>query len=230
MQKQFYHPLMGISEVVAFDLETTGLRPSREEITQIAAVRMGGLRMEIEDSFTTYVNPGKPIPKNIQSLTRVRDKHVKEAPSPKDAIQALSNFTGDATLFGHDIYRFDFRFISKHIKGSEDGNRKVRFIDTMDVFEVLWSDFSRLRNSLDDIAERLSAGLSSIRRHDAQGDAVLLAHVFQRIQDHPDLEKMCSRIPVHESYLPTPTSVPLPVNISGIAGLANQKKSAYASF
>ncbi len=185
-----------------FDLETTGLRPKEEEITQIAGIKLGGMRMEMGKSFCTYVNPGKPIPKQIQKLTRVRDNNVMNAPTPKDAIQAFSDFVGQATMFGHDIYRFDFRFISKHVTNDPAFSRKIQFIDTMDIFEALWPDFSRLRNSLDDIAERLSAGLSSIRRHDAKGDAILLAHVFQRIQDHPKLEQLCSRVPVHESRLP----------------------------
>ncbi len=189
-------------ELVAFDLETTGLRPKEEEITQIAAVRLGGMRMAVEDSFCTYVNPGKPIPKRIQKLTRVRDHHVAGAPTPVEAIQMLSDFAGNATLFGHDIYRFDFRFIRKHVDPDPARSRTIQFIDTMDIFEVLWSDFSRLRNSLDDIAERLSAGLSAIRRHDAEGDATLLAQVYQRIQNHPNLDKLCSNIPIHEAQLP----------------------------
>ena len=201
-QKPHFHPLLGVSEIVAFDLETTGLRPKQEEITQIAAIKLGGMRMEMESSFTSYVNPGKPIPANIQALTRVRDNDVANAPSPKEAIQMLSDFAGNATLFGHDIYRFDFRFIAKHIDPEPSASRAIRFIDTMDIFEALWPDFSRLRNSLDDIAERLAAGLSSIRRHDAQGDAVLLAHVFQRIQVHPDIDNICSKVPVHEARLP----------------------------
>ena len=205
-QKPHFHPLLGVSEIVAFDLETTGLRPKKEEITQIAAIKLGGMRMEMESSFTTYVNPGKPIPKKIQTLTRVRDSDVEEAPSPKEAIQMLSDFAGNATFFGHDIYRFDFQFIAKHVFVDPTASRTVRFIDTMDIFEALWPDFSRLRNSLDDIAERLAAGLSSIRRHDAQGDAVLLAHVFQRIQVHPELDKLCSKVSVHEAQLPSTSS------------------------
>lgn len=217
-----FHPLLGVTELVAFDLETTGLRPKQEEITQIAAVKLSGLRMEIEDSFTTYVNPGKPIPKNIQKLTRVRDKHVEEAPNPMEAIQAFSNFVGNATLFGHDIYRFDLRFIHKHVdKHTTLETRAVPFIDTMDVFETLWSDFSRLRNTLDNIAERLSAGLSSIRRHDAQGDAILLAHIFQRIQDHPRLEFYTSRIPVHEARLPVVQADADASTYKGISGIKN---------
>lgn len=193
---------MGVTELVAFDLETTGLRPKLEEITQVAAIRLGGMRMEIEDSFATYVNPGKPIPKRIQKLTRIRDQHVAQAPSPAEAIQMLSDFAEQATFFGHDIYRFDFQFIKKHVSQEPSESRTVRFVDTMDIFEMLWPDFSRLRNSLDDIAERLSAGLSSIRRHDAQGDAILLANIFQRIQDHPELERLCSLVPVHETLMP----------------------------
>ena len=115
----------------------------------------------------------------------------------------LSDFAGQATFFGHDVYRFDFKFIAKHVSQDPDQSRTVRFIDTMDIFEMLWPDFSRLRNSLDDIAERLAAGLSSIRRHDALGDAILLANVFHRIQNHPELERLCSLVPVHETLMPT---------------------------
>ncbi len=209
-----FHPLLGVRELVAFDLETTGLRYKQEEITQIAGVRLGGVIMNVEDSFCTYVDPGKPIPADIQKLTRVRDEDVKGAPKPLEALQAFSEWVGDATLFGHDIYRFDFNFIRKYARQEGVENRTVRFIDTMDIFEVMWPDFSRLRNSLDDIAERLSAGLSSMRRHDAQSDAILLAHVYQRIQDHPELEKLSTRVPVHEEEIPA-----LPV--------AKRKKAAY---
>ena len=40
---------------IVFDLETTGLNPASEEITEIAAVRV--VEGEIRDSFQTYVNP-----------------------------------------------------------------------------------------------------------------------------------------------------------------------------
>lgn len=199
-----FHPLLGVRELVAFDLETTGLRYKQEEITQIAGVRLGGVLMDVEDSFCTYVDPGKPIPDEIQKLTRVRDEDVKGAPPPLEALQSFSDWVGDATLFGHDIYRFDFNFIRKHARQEGTLTRTIRFIDTMDIFEVMWPDFSRLRNSLDDIAERLSAGLSSMRRHDAQSDAILLAHIYQRIQDHPELEKLSTRVPVHEEEIPVP--------------------------
>ncbi|QXD32339.1 3'-5' exonuclease [Candidatus Pelagisphaera phototrophica] len=225
--RSLFHPLLGVKQLVVFDLETTGLRPKQEEITQIAAIELGGMRMEMGRSFCTYVNPGKPIPKQIQKLTRVRDNNVKNSPNPKEAIQAFSNFVGQATLFGHDIYRFDFQFISKHVRDDPAHSRNIQFIDTMDIFEALWPDFSRLRNSLDDIAERLSAGLSSIRRHDAKGDAILLAHVFQRIQDHPNLERLCSRVPVHETRLPEPLPVSYASSTEPLVGKSFKTSVSY---
>lgn len=226
-----FHPLLGVGELVAFDLETTGLRYREEEITQIAGVKLGGIRMAVEEAFCTYVNPGKPIPKEITQLTRVRDRHVRNAPKPLEALQAFEQFVGNATLFGHDIYRFDFNFIRKHTKAEGLETRTVRFIDTMDIFEALWPDFSRLRNSLDDIAERLSAGLSSMRRHDAQSDAILLAHIFQRIQDHPSLDRLCSIVPVHEAALPVmPAALREKAEIGAVGATQLDRRFSYVAY
>ena len=117
----------------------------------------------------------------------------------------LSDFAGNY-IFGHDIYRFDFQYIAKHVDVDPTASRTVRFIDTMDILKpCLWPDFSPA-----EIPRRhrrgLAAGLSSIRRHDAQGDAILLAHVFQRIQVHPELDKLCSKVSVHEALLPSTPS------------------------
>ena len=54
-------------DVVVLDTETTGLSFSECQLTEIAAARLRG--REIVDTFRTFVNPGMPIPKNIQALT-----------------------------------------------------------------------------------------------------------------------------------------------------------------
>ena len=202
LNKKSIHPLMGVDQIVVFDLETTGLRSAEDEITQIAAVRIGGWNMEIVDTFETYVNPGKPIPNRVRKLTGISDDDVKDAPAPTEALQAFSKFAQGAVLFGHDIYRFDFNFIKKHVSPQNEETEEYRFLDTMDIFTLMWPDFSRLHHGLDEIADRLGTGINRLKRHRADGDAMLLARIFHRIQTSPRLEGIAYNVPIHTGRLP----------------------------
>ena len=104
-------PLRG--EAIVFDLETTGLKPAQEEITEIAAVlvRDG----QIIDSFQSYVNPHKPIPKEITELTGISDETVRDAPELIDALNKFLQFAGDRPLIAHNA-GFDMSFLNTACK------------------------------------------------------------------------------------------------------------------
>ena len=70
--------------VVVLDTETTGFSLNHDELTQIAAARVE--RGEIVEWFTTFVNPGKPIPEEVAHLTNIHDSDVAHAPSPSEAL------------------------------------------------------------------------------------------------------------------------------------------------
>ena len=59
-------------EMVCFDIETTGLDRRHEYITEIGAVVLKN--GEITDTYSAFLNPGKPIPRKLwsspASLTR----------------------------------------------------------------------------------------------------------------------------------------------------------------
>ena len=78
---------------IVFDLETTGLNPASEEITEIAAVRV--VEGEIRDSFQTYVNPHKPIPPEITELTGISDETVADAPDLDKAVPEFLAWAGE---------------------------------------------------------------------------------------------------------------------------------------
>ena len=59
---------------VVVDLETAGGGPAHGGITEIGAVRVVGGRLE--GTFSTLVNPGRPIPPLVAALTGITDDMV----------------------------------------------------------------------------------------------------------------------------------------------------------
>ena len=102
------------SNIVVIDTETTGFSFHHDELTQIAAARMED--GEIVEWFNTFVNPGKPIPDDVQYLTNIHDDDVKDAPSPDEALADLVAFVGDAKIIAHNA-EFDKTFTTKHPSG-----------------------------------------------------------------------------------------------------------------
>ena len=98
--------------LVIFDLETTGFSPYKNEIIQIAAVRVrdGQVLTAETDRFETFVRPRQPIPWFISNLTGIWQDDTGEAPTAEDALRAFSQFVGDSTLVAHNGARFDLPF------------------------------------------------------------------------------------------------------------------------
>ena len=58
-----------INSYIALDLETTGLNPKSEFITEIAALRVE--EGQVTGRFVSLVNPGKPLEERITQLTGI---------------------------------------------------------------------------------------------------------------------------------------------------------------
>lgn len=101
------------AEIVVFDLETTGLSPTKDRMCEIGAVRVRGL--EIAEEFETLVNPGVALPVQIASLTGIRDADLRRAPRAEIAVRRFLAFAGDASLAAHNA-RFDVGFLGHEVE------------------------------------------------------------------------------------------------------------------
>lgn len=95
---------------VAFDIETTGLNPKYEKIIEIGAVRVRD--GAAQDTFSTFVNPGKGLPERIIELTGIHDADVADAPYMDEVLDTFLDFVGDDALLGHNLM-FDYSFMKK---------------------------------------------------------------------------------------------------------------------
>ncbi len=155
---------------ICFDIETTGLSPLRDKITEIGAVKVKN--GEIIDTFSTFADPEMPISSKITELTGITDEMVKGAPSQKEAVSAFLEFAGDRILVAHNA-PFDTSFIRK---ACENMHTEYRYtsIDTVAISRAILPDIKNVK--LDTVANYLRLG--SFNHHRATDDAEILAKIF----------------------------------------------------
>ena len=157
-------------EIVRFDIETTGLNVKYEAITEIGAVilRNG----EIVDTFQTFVNPNRRLTPEIIGLTGITDEMLKDAPQPKEALQAFLSFAGDRPLAAHNA-EFDIGFIRENCK-KEGLPFDPTYIDSLILAQNLLQDLTHFK--LDVVAERLK--LPAFNHHRASDDGATVGYML----------------------------------------------------
>ena len=164
-------------EIVCFDIETTGLKVTREAITEIGAVVLKNGK--ITDTFQTFVNPGRRLTPEIIGLTGITDAMLADAPSLKEALTAFLQFVNGRVLAAHNA-EFDISFIRA-------GCRKVglefepTYIDSLILAQNLLPELHKYK--LDIVAEHLD--LPAFNHHRASDDAGMVGYMLV-----PFFEKM----------------------------------------
>jgi DNA polymerase-3 subunit epsilon len=165
---------LAAQDYVVFDLEATGLSPSRGDgIVAIGAVRLRDLSPVAR--FETLVNPGRPIPALSTRFHGITDAMVSDAPAAPAAIGAFATFAEGAVLVAHNA-AFDATLLRmEEFRGAPPVPNPV--LCSMGVSR--WLDPAEQDHSLDGLASR--AGIVIARRHAALGDADATAEVWLRL-------------------------------------------------
>ena len=109
MRKRY--PLTNIT-FVAFDLETTGLRPVVDRIVEIGAVRFRA--GEVLDTFQTMVDPEIPISPGATETSGITNDMVKGQPTIKEVLPGFIDFLGQDIPIAHHA-PFDVGFLAYDI-------------------------------------------------------------------------------------------------------------------
>jgi DNA polymerase III epsilon subunit family exonuclease len=171
------------SDYVVVDVETTGINPQLDRVTEIAAIRVsrngnGTGRQAIHDEFVTLVDPEREIPPTITMMTGITNTMVARAPRFCDITDELVSFIGNRIIVAHNAY-FDTNFLNAEISRAY-GQRLANLpLCTLKLGRRLFPELSN--HKLYTIAYYL--GIEIEKRHRARDDARATAKMFIRMLD-----------------------------------------------
>jgi DNA polymerase-3 subunit epsilon len=164
------------------DVETTGLSPERNRITEIGIVKIRN--GEVIAEYEKLLNPGQFIPHEISRLTGITNEMVYDKPSFEEIAGEVVSFLfseGENIVFGGHNVTFDFRFLNTSLERAGYNKLTIPSLCTARLAR-------RLNRSLP------SKSLSSLRRHfniqaarkhraldDAKSTAVILTHFIEQL-------------------------------------------------
>ena len=135
LQKRAREASFGLfeDEYAVLDTETTGITPAYDALIEVAVAIVQGT--QIIRRFTSFVNPGRPIPEFISELTGITDEDVKGAPSGREVVKSLDEFIGNHRIIAHNA-SFDRAFIEKYASAGSTLGEASRWIDSLELSRI----------------------------------------------------------------------------------------------
>ena len=122
-----------LSSYTVIDTETTGLNPRRDELLELAALRV---RDDIIVArFRSLVRPASRIPPEITRINGISDEMVEDAPALDEVLPEYLSFLGDDVLYGFNTV-FDISFLRSRCDLGND------FSDVRKIAQAVFPGFS----------------------------------------------------------------------------------------
>ena len=173
-------PLTNVT-FVAFDTETTGFSARSNRLVEIGAVKFQN--GEVLSVRSWLINPGVPIPKQVQQVHGITDQMVADAPPFAKIYPEFLAFIGDAVLLAHNA-RFDVSFMKAE---AQRCGRPAPTNIVLDTLRLSRAWFPNLKSySLGDLTKTLEIQPGTFHR--GLADAQYLKGVLEvGIARHPDV-------------------------------------------
>lgn len=170
-----------MKDYVAFDLETTGLSPEKDQIIEIGAVKIRDGK--ISGKYNCIIHPEIEVSDFIINLTGISRDMLEKGISLKEGVEGFLEFSEDFPVLGHNVM-FDYKFM-KMAAASFKQNFEKQGVDTLQVARKLLSGLENKK------LETLCAHYDYVNQaaHRAYDDALATAVVFEQMKKEFPEEK-----------------------------------------
>ncbi len=104
------------AEYCVFDFETTGTSPRYDKVIEIGIVKIK--KGKIVDTFSSFINPGRPVPFFITQMTGITNSDVQDAPYFDEVYSKIKDFFGESILVAHNL-KFDNSFLKHECENAQ---------------------------------------------------------------------------------------------------------------
>jgi len=135
--KQKYDKFL-VTEFTVFDIETSGLDPARDEVLEIAGLKMRG--PEVIDRFEQLIQPTRSISPEAEKIHGLNEIFLLvNGRSAKEVMDEFLKFIGETIIVGHNIKEFDWLFVINHLQKYRLDLPQNKLIDTLELSRKLLS-------------------------------------------------------------------------------------------
>ena len=177
-----YHVLIEAfhkGEIVVYDTETTGLDLAKDEMVQLAAIRINA-QGQVVDTFEKMIIPTIPIEAGAYATHGFDMEYITAhgGVTAKEALEEFLRFAKGAVLVGHNSFRFDSPLIARQLK--DNGLLPLDIKGEYDTLTIAKQFHAGLPNfKLSTLCEKYD--IINEAAHNAYGDIVATGKVLCRM-------------------------------------------------
>ena len=165
-----------LSDYIVFDIETTGLDSSYDEVIEIGAIKVKNNKTV--SKFNSLVKPKNEIDEYITELTGITNEMVKDAPTIEEVLPDFMDYIGNDILIGHNV-NFDINFIYDNLYRNKLDVLTNDFIDIMRISRNLLPELPHHR--LIDLAKYFK--IDSTNNHRSLKDCEITMNVYENLKE-----------------------------------------------
>ena len=177
-----------MKNLVVFDIETTGLDKTKDQIIQFAALKIDRTTNKILASINEYIQPSGSYSISIAAYFKhgIKPDFLKDKPRFSDIAQKIYNFFNDCDILTYNGNSFDISFLINEFK-----KVGINFnIFDYNCYDAFLEEKRRNGNNLESTYKRYkgkSMEESGLTAHDAFSDVKATYTIFvaqQRIKEY----------------------------------------------
>lgn len=176
---------------IFYDTETTGVRPEKDRIIEIAAYDPIKNR-----TFEKLIKPDIPIPKEATAIHNITEEMVASAPNFSEIYNEFLEFCeGEVVLIAHNNDSFDKLFLEYECKRNQLTVPNWKYLDSLKWARRYRPDLPR--HTLQSLREVYDFPKNNAHR--ALDDVIVLHQVFQAMTDDLPITDVYSLLNRHRS-------------------------------